>query len=58
MIPDILNVRTIPDATLRSALEQEGFLSSRAAVVSVVTRLLRPGSSPQTDAMMALVNRD
>jgi hypothetical protein len=43
---------------LRSALEPEGFLSSRAAVVSVVTRLLRPGSSPQTDGMMALVNRN
>jgi len=43
---------------LRTALDQEGFLSSRAAVVSVVTRLLRPGSSPQSDAMMALVNRN
>jgi hypothetical protein len=43
---------------LRSGLEHDGFLCSRAAVVSVVTRLLRPGSSPQTDAMMALVNRN
>src|SRR5262249_27238415 len=42
---------------LRGALEQEGFLSSRAAVMSVVTRLLRPGSSPPTDGMMAWVNR-
>ncbi|HVJ67389.1 MAG TPA: hypothetical protein VM510_05360, partial [Caulifigura sp.] len=36
----------------------EGFVSSRAAVVSIVTRLLRPGSSEQTDFYMALVNRN
>lgn len=43
--------------SLRTALEQEGFLSSRPTVVSVVTRLLRPGSSRRTDELMLFVNR-
>lgn len=42
---------------LQQTLEQAGFDSSRDVVVAVVTKLLRAGSSPRSDATTHLLNR-
>lgn len=42
---------------LRSSLEHAGLPASRSFVVSTATRLLRPGSSTETDTLIALLNR-
>jgi hypothetical protein len=43
---------------LCSALQAQGFLASRALVVSVVSKLLRPGSGRQSDRLTRLLNQD
>jgi hypothetical protein len=43
---------------LRSALHTQGFSASRALIVSVVTKLLRPGSSNLSDRLTRLLNQD
>lgn len=42
---------------LQNALECAGLPASRTAVVTLVTKLLRPGSSERTDAAMYLLNK-
>lgn len=42
---------------LRLSIENSGLPSSRSFVVSVASRLLRPGSSQETDALIAILNR-
>jgi hypothetical protein len=42
---------------LQDALENAGLRASRSAVVSLITKLLRPGSSTKTDTAMYLLNR-
>jgi hypothetical protein len=42
---------------LRAALGNEGFETARANIVSIVTRLLRPGSSEGTDRFTHFLNR-
>jgi hypothetical protein len=43
--------------SLQQALEQAGFDSSRDIVVAIVTKLLRAGSSPRSDATTHLLNQ-
>lgn len=42
---------------LQNTLENAGLPASRTAVVTLVTKLLRPGSSANTDAAMYLLNK-
>jgi hypothetical protein len=42
---------------LQEELQLNGFSASRSLVVSVVNKLLRPGSSPQSDRLMFRLNR-
>jgi hypothetical protein len=43
---------------LRSALHSQGFSASRALIVSVVSKLLRPGSGRDADRLTRLLNQD
>ena len=43
--------------SLRGALENEGFETTRANVLSIVTRLLRPASSQRTDQFIHFLNQ-
>ena len=43
---------------LRSALQAQGFSASRPLVVSVVSKLLRPGSGRDSDRLTRLLNQD
>jgi hypothetical protein len=43
---------------LRSALHTQGFSASRKLIVSVVTKLLRPGSNNLSDRLTRLLNQD
>jgi hypothetical protein len=42
---------------LRAALVSEGFATARSNIVSIVTRLLRPASSQQTDLFIHFLNQ-
>jgi hypothetical protein len=43
---------------LRSALQAQGFSGARPLIVSVVNKLLRPGSGNQSDRLTRLLNRE
>jgi hypothetical protein len=42
---------------LQAALQANGFTATRSLVVSVVNKLLRPGSSPRSDRLLFRLNR-
>jgi len=42
---------------LQVALQEKGFTGSRSLVVSVVSKLLRPGSGPENDRLLFRLNR-
>jgi hypothetical protein len=65
LVDSLVNVRVAKNfkeqskakSDLQNALENTGLRASRSAIVALVTKLLRPGSSTKTDKAMYLLNQ-